>query len=367
MSSSPKTAFVLGAGFTKAFLPNAPLLEDNYGGKSLDNEFRHLAYALRILKLELALSNAPKKSGDRLNLERLMTRLQGRMPYDFNTPGAIHELDLLLSRLKLRFIERLNAAKPLVSPQKEVLEGLASICLKKGIDCITFNYDDVFDEVLWNFNPNMASGGPRWSPNGGYGFLCKPSERCVRDISAVKWVSSMLLLKLHGSMNWRIMKGQAKPYGFDAIMHHEGWFSQPALAHGIGGAKIDLKVIEPYLEPEPFMVPPVLAKADLIEQPVLRLLWGLAYDVLCQAEEVTFVGYSLPLTDIAASTLFREALAHLAPPAIKVVDFAPNDDIKRERSEILLASYRKVFPGITETQLDFRGGLEWAKEVIHHG
>jgi hypothetical protein len=49
--------------------------------------------------------------------------------------------------------------------------------------------------------------------------------------------------------------------------------------------------------------------ADLPRERVLLL------DTLKLAQHVTFVGYSLPITDIAAGTLFREALGHLRPSA----------------------------------------------------
>jgi hypothetical protein len=363
MTSSSRTVFVLGAGFTKSFLPTAPLLLDDYSDDELAVEVKPLRHAYRLLELELKMVNGAVVPAKRLNLERLMTRLHSRMPYDYDVLAATREMDVLLSKLKRRFRIKLEAAKPVVSPQKEVLGALAKYCVTHGINCITFNYDDVLDAALWAFNPKLASGSPRWGPNGGYGFFCRPSEECVRNPPTLKWVTSMRLLKLHGSLNWRVKKGQPKPYGFDAIMHHEEWFEQVELADSFGGSKTSLAEIEPYLEPEPFMVPPVLAKADLVEQPILRLLWTQAYSVLKEATTVTFVGYSLPITDIAAGTLFREALDGRRPTDIKVVDFAPSGK-EKEKQEQLLSTYSSIFPGITAAEFDLRGGLEWAKELV---
>jgi len=63
----------------------------------------------------------------------------------------------------------------------------------------------------------------------------------------------------------------------------------------------------------------VLSKSDLVAQPVLRLVWSLAYERLSRAEAVTFIGYSFPATDTAARLLFGEALADLPPDAVTVV------------------------------------------------
>ena len=76
MPTPNKTVFVLGAGFTKAFLPDAPLLVDNYNLRSLLPKYKHFDLARRIIGLELEESRIGK-----VNIERLLTRLDG-LPYD---------------------------------------------------------------------------------------------------------------------------------------------------------------------------------------------------------------------------------------------------------------------------------------------
>ena len=71
MSSASRKVFVLGAGFTKAFFPGAPLMMDDYGLDSLLDKFQEFELARRILKLEL--ERDQKKAGQ-VNMERLMTR-----------------------------------------------------------------------------------------------------------------------------------------------------------------------------------------------------------------------------------------------------------------------------------------------------
>jgi hypothetical protein len=170
----------------------------------------------------------------------------------------------------------------------------------------------------------------------------------------------IVVLKLHGSLNWLVKHGERFPYSVGAISHHESWWSTRFSGPPSEGF---LKAVKYYLDPEPIIVPPVLTKSELAEHPLLRVIWAKAYDYLAEATQVTFVGYSLPVTDIAAGTLFREALRHLKPTDIKVV----TREDEEPKKKALLDAYRAVFPGITETQFDYRGGLTWAKELIGKG
>jgi len=114
------------------------------------------------------------------------------------------------------------------------------------------------------------------------------------------------------------------------------------------------------------MIPPVLTKSDLVTQPVLRVIWNLALVTLKEARRVTFVGYSLPVTDIAAMTLFSESLGHLSPADVKVVDHACGEDVEKATQRVL-DSYKKLFPEITKDQIDLRGGLAWGMDVCKVG
>ncbi len=76
-----------------------------------------------------------------------MTRLAGLMPYDFDQK-ADDELKMLLVELKKSFIRRVELARE-KSGNIRVLESFAKYGVSEGINCITFNYDDVFDEALW--------------------------------------------------------------------------------------------------------------------------------------------------------------------------------------------------------------------------
>ena len=310
-----RKVFVLGAGFTRAFLPKAPLLTDHYYSSSLRRQFKEFPHALRLLALE-----ENKNLFGQINIERLMTRLDGQMPYD-SEQGVDSELGLLLSELKKCFKRRLDEAKD--EPYHETeLAAFAKHCVDNKITCITFNYDDVLDKALWEFKKaKTMTSGPYWHPDGGYGFFCRRSESCIRDLEQFKDPTEILLLKLHGSINWRIKRGSSQPYSIDAIVHHEPWSPSST-----PGDPPDPQTVEFHLEYEPFIVPPILTKSALLEQPILRLVWSLAYRELEKADLVTFIGYSFPRTDIAASFLFGEALSQLPNSRIKVINLARDEE-----------------------------------------
>jgi hypothetical protein len=350
MSPIPRTVLVLGAGFTKAFVPEAPLLIDDFGGKKLAKKFRRFPYAARVLDAEMAGRGSPE-----MNIERLMTRLDGRMPYD-RQHQAESELAHLLTDLRKNFVERITGAKDETFHDNE-LARLARCCVENGINCVTFNYDDVFDQALWKVNPaDSYLGTPCWHPNDGYGFFCRASYNVVESVQlGVDFSASMHLFKLHGSVNWRTKLGSPKPYGIDAVLHDESWYSPSFIRRSL------VPHIQASLDPDPFIVPPVLVKSSLVEEPVLQYVWWQAYRRLTEAERVIFVGYSFPVTDMASRFLFSETLLRDGrPPDIRIVNLASTE----EEKETVRRNYREVFPQINDDQFDFGGAREWSREFV---
>ena len=352
MSGSKKTVFVLGAGFTRAFAPAAPLMIDDFDGDRLEADFEKFVHAAHILALERG-----RNQGKLINIENLMTRLDGRMPYDFREEGATDEIALLLSNVRAVFLRRIKLAKER-ERHIDALKTFAGYCADKAIDCITFNYDDLFDEALWRVKEiydirGVPSELRFWHPDSGYGFFCRPATSILEFDPLEMQSSTMLLLKLHGSINWRVRSGYRKPYAIDALTHFEEWYPPPEIP------RPSEEKVELHLEGEPFIIPPTLNKSALVEEPVLRTIWSLAYDKLSEAKEVVFVGYSMPTTDIAAATLFSEGI--LGNVQIKVVSLATD-----EASELRVRkAYRRVFSSrIADEDFDFTGALEWARGLV---
>ena len=133
----------------------------------------------------------------------------------------------------------------------------------------------------------------------------------------------------------------------DTITHHHDWAGISPRYPQVGG----------HLEPEPVMVPPVLSKSSLVEQPSLRFVWSQAFDSLARAHEVTFIRYSFPTTDMAARTLFSEALKDLPRDDITFVNLSRED----VESKITQRRYRSVLGAIPDDRFHFEGALEWMR------
>lgn len=337
------TVFVLGAGFTKAFLPDAPLLIDDYSSEALLKEFSAFPTAHSVLKNEI-----DARSSARLDLERVMTRASAGMPYD-SKAGGTEELSLLFFKLKQAFERRLKLAKE-GGGFREELAAVAQLCIERQITCATFNYDDVLDEALWSVRLTSALSTPAWNPNSGYGFFCKPAWSVSGDTPPVGMDTKVhpQLLKLHGSVNWRIKLGYSSPLSADALVHSEKWFPPSAL---------QAEEIERHMEPGPFLVPPILTKDALVREPILRLIWSRAFQALRVADLVVFVGYSLPITDIAARFLFTEAIR--PGTRLRVVNYARN----KTQEEELRGNYRRAFRNLRHDQFSFDGALEWSRAM----
>lgn len=345
-----REVFVLGAGFTRAFVPGAPLLVDRYEMEPLVKMFRQFSKASWILEHEQ--KQAPP---GRVNIERLMTRLDSLMPYDYDRQ-ATDEFALLLSEIRRMFVSRLNDAGKGNVHQRELAK-FGRYCLDRKAHCVTFNYDDVLDAALYRLNRFT------WNPDGGYGFFCRSAALTIQEtqetsnFTQLMWNTGIQLLKLHGSINWFPRRGYPKPYVIDAIVHYEPWYpQQPPM--GTYPYPTD-ELIRAHLEPEPFIVPPVLVKSTLVEQPILRMVWNRAFEVLRAAHRVTFIGYSFPVTDIAVTTLFGEALEDFPPENIHIVNLATT---RRAQNEVKRA-YRDRLGRISDSNFSFGGALEWVQSL----
>ena len=334
MQDTPHHVYVTGAGFTRAFVTDAPLLVDDFGNDLLVEKVSGLPKASGLLEAE----RNQHKDGY-IDIERLMTRLDDLMPYDYADATA-DEYSFLLTELKRALLDRLSRARS-AEHKAEEIRVFAAHCAATGATCITFNYDDFLDEAL--------SATEAWNPYWGYGFFCRSVSDAISVPAGHRRASHLLLLKLHGSINWWPRLGSARPYALDAVMHYQDW-------EGVAHRRHPQELVSRHLEPEPVIVPPVLSKSALVTQPILRLVWTLAFDALARAEAVTFVGYSFPRTDTAARVLFTEALRDLPVNNITVVGLEPTD----QRKHSLKTRYRSFLGDIPDQAFFLDGALPWA-------
>ena len=232
------TVLITGAGFTKAFVEDAPLLEDDWS--DMLEPFKNEKQFPTVSKI---ISDAAT-TGNKVNLEKIFTRVDAGMPYD--RPDIEAELKLASYKLKWGLKEK---------------------------------FENFHDKEVKNDELNTL---------------------------------------------------------------------------------MDKDEMEIHLESEPFIVPPLLAKTALVEQPILRMVWGLAFKTLQEAENIFFIGYSLPTTDLAAKFLFQEAIPKDKVSKIKVINYSVNEDQKIQ----IRSRFKTVFPSLTDEQFDFGGALEWSRQFV---
>ena len=253
-ASSHGHVLVTGAGFTRALAPRAPLLIDDFNNDALADKVRGLPNASRLLEWERI-----QHSRGHINIERLMTRLDALMPYDYapQADNAVNEYALLLSELKRAFLARLHKARQHMIHHAE-LNRFARYCTGNGSCCITFNYDDLLDEALASY--------ARVEFRMGIWILLSSSFNSPTTLAHSP--NSFQLLKLHGSVNWRPKLGHSGPVAVDAITHHHDWSGLMTHSPDIAGQIAD------QLEPESVIVPPVLTKTSLCgaARPAYRLV-----------------------------------------------------------------------------------------------
>ena len=137
------------------------------------------------------------------------------------------------------------------------------------------------------------------------------------------------LLKLHGSLNWMYCKKCKKSYAYvlqgkvttDTILNPDAkWLKCPDCRNH---------------QLEPIIIPPTINK-PYEEWEIVKQIWKEAKNCLITADEITIIGYSLPLTDFRAKWLFMEAVAERKQPLKKltIVDKYPNG---------LFEKYKKLF------------------------
>ena len=171
---------------------------------------------------------------------------------------------------------------------------------------ITFNWDLLLDNVVASSNP----GGPNYGTN-----LLEP----LSTLNLPQSAEVPKILKLHGSMNWMTCPRCRKSFahilqGKPAASYHAGQDVNCRYCNG---------------PTEPLMIPPTLLKN--YRHPVIKAVWDEAGRALQQADEITIIGYSLPLTDFKAKWLFMRTSAARKTQLrrLTIIDKEPEPVVRR--------------------------------------
>jgi hypothetical protein len=69
----------------------------------------------------------------------------------------------------------------------------------------------------------------------------------------------------------------------------------------------------------PVVIPPLLRK-PIVDDSVIRSIWGLAREKLLEAENVIVIGYSAPATDFYAAWLLRSTVGRRSGASVEVIN-----------------------------------------------
>lgn len=181
---SAVNVFIIGAGFTKAVFPDAPLnrdLIDALAGKSTDSVAVVLRDKYKTDDIEIALtrldSDIAASQGDPVSLHNLRSQTETELGDYFSSFLASENL-LALSPWLAQFVDGI---------------------FNSGDVVISLNYDCVLEGVL--------DCREKWSPNGGYGSPF--NHPLVREDEFSK--SPVTVLKIHGSASFIIAPYADKP------------------------------------------------------------------------------------------------------------------------------------------------------------
>lgn len=180
---------------------------------------------------------------------------------------------------------------------------------------ITFNYDTLIDEVLARKYKNV-------------GHLYFDSILPKRNSKSKTKYKYPLLLKLHGSINWKCIKQEYKtifespPINQRSVTHTYN----TSKCHFIREIWVDKKIENPGNEVFPLIIPPIPDK-PITNVAIFKYLWSYAFEYLTECENLVVSGYSLPETDTLATSLFSK-FQNTRLKHVTIVDPSPNTVLK---------------------------------------
>lgn len=149
---------------------------------------------------------------------------------------------------------------------------------------VTFNYDELLDQhLLSSYSVKQI-------------YFDKLKERQDEGRRRAEQFENPLLVKLHGSVNWRCSTDEFENIVRSVANGTQGYWIDSIWFSRVGTPSPDDSV-------SPLIIPPLPVK-PITKIELFRFLWTKAYEYLHEAEELVICGYSLPETDRLAQSLF---------------------------------------------------------------
>lgn len=315
-----KRVLILGSGFSKAVFDCMPTVTDL---KPLLRKTKDLSVAPydgfadnpELLLSYLALSQPWKESASALHDQALFVQVQEALG-EYIAASEARAFRKPPPDWAVRLIEHLHDAHTSV---------------------LTLNYDTLVERIVYQLKFGKPDG--TWPTE--YDLYDLPLSS-LRLRSAGTFgrpeVTTFRLIKLHGSINWYYsgVEGFAGEQVYFRAVNSES----PNRDDWGGKSATDRQIKRLSKDKRRLIIPPVAEKSRFYENRTVRALWVAARDAVLEADEVLFVRYSLPESDLTMK-LFLQAFAR--PRKVTIVDIeAPGT----EKGQQLLRRYREVFPNV---------------------
>lgn len=194
---------------------------------------------------------------------------------EFTKESSTNLQHVLLLKVSEWFHDILQRANPNTT-NFEWLYGFRDRVMREGAAVVSFNWDLVLDQLILGHNLNASSYGlSRTLPEGPF------------------------LLKPHGSLNWF----ERNPGRFITDRKRVRIFYRKRLTRVYAFREFRAPVSSTDREYPPLIVPPLHSKD--FAKPIFATLWQNCKNVLSTATRVTFIGYSMPATDLHAQLIMR--------------------------------------------------------------
>ena len=272
-SNCYRRIFVLGSGFSKSFSPQMPTLRDlnDLIPFGIPDEFPHLRdYCKRFVEL-------CNGDDDYLGIEPLATSILSAQIF----PGERERLYHASLRFELlRFIASvIRSDNVLDESSAKILKQFLKACENNPSEgsrdtlLLSFNYDTLIESVIATDKELCET------VSVDYGVKIEPADRSAKRGKRLRTID---LIKLHGSLNWFPVKGASDELDLKNVCEVEPQDRSFPI----------------YCEDTPVYIPMAHAKESFLRGSLFNLLWSKAEYYLKNAEEIYFIGYGFPKTDI---------------------------------------------------------------------
>lgn len=322
-----KRVFILGSGFSKAINDHMPtlkelstkLLSDRTGIKQIIEGSRFQSF----------------RDGTK-DVELLLTYLH--QDYAWKKQADVYGDMSLFHIVGEKIADEIAESEATALDVKAIpdwLDKFVYYLYKTGEPVITFNYDTVLERVGWHsVEKSYRKARPQLQEQNFFSPLIKDIRSMFGAVRNERYGGhpSFPIIKLHGSVNWFYTRAQR-------------FESQQLYFVPVRGKNPTDDLCAPFhdltQDMQRLIIPPVADKSPFYSHEFVRSLWMMASQSLSDAEEIYFLGYSLPVTDLAVKLLLKSSI--LSSPKIFIVTRGTSTELTKRYQEALSHLPRSKF------------------------